>query len=130
MTIPTYLPYFVFVATAATVIAILYGLNRSLAEAKWQAADRRRTFRASAVILFGWLAMAIALSAMGAYHVTFGDIPTIQYGILLPILVGGLLIWGTSPSASRHLLSGLPMRDHRVRRLVLSRRGTPLAFSI
>ena len=85
MTIPTYLPYFVFAATAATVIAILYGLNRSLAEAKWQAADRTRTFRASAVILLGWLAMAIALSAMGAYHVTFGDIPTIQYGILLPI---------------------------------------------
>jgi uncharacterized membrane protein len=71
MTIPTYLPYFVFAATAATVIAILYGLNRSLAEAKWQAADRTRTFRASAVILLGWLAMATALSAMGRLSCDF-----------------------------------------------------------
>ena len=108
MTIPTYLPYFVFAATAATVIAVLYGLNRSLAEAKWQAADRTRTFRASAVILLGWLAMAIALSAMGAYHVTFGDIPTIQYGILLPILVGALLIWGRK----RQGASSLPRRNN------------------
>ena len=108
MTIPTYLPYFVFAATAATVIAILYGLNRSLAEAKWQAADRTRTFRASAVILLGWLAMAIALSAMGAYHVTFADIPTIQYGILLPILVGALLIWGSE--TARRIIAAVPQQ--------------------
>ena len=30
MTIPAYLPYFVFAGTAVTVIAILYGLHRSL----------------------------------------------------------------------------------------------------
>jgi hypothetical protein len=71
MTIPTYLPYFVFAATAATVIAVLYGLNRSLAEAKWQAADRTRTFRVSAVILLGWLALDIALSAIGRLSCDF-----------------------------------------------------------
>ena len=108
MTIPTYLPHFVFAGTAATVIAILYGLNRSLAEAKWQAADRTRTFRASAVILLGWLALAIALSAMGAYHVTFGDIPTIQYGILLPILVGALLIWRSE--TARRIIAAVPQQ--------------------
>ena len=42
MTIPTYLPYFVFAGTAATVFAILYGLNRALADAAWPAADRTR----------------------------------------------------------------------------------------
>jgi hypothetical protein len=35
MTIPTYLPYFVLTGTAATLIAILYGLNRALADADW-----------------------------------------------------------------------------------------------
>ena len=35
MTIPTYLPYFVLTGTAATLIAILYGLNRALAGADW-----------------------------------------------------------------------------------------------
>lgn len=48
MTVPTFLPYFVFAGTAATVIAILYGLHRSLVEAGWRAAERARTFRVSA----------------------------------------------------------------------------------
>ena len=35
MTIPTYLPYFVLAGTAATLIAILYGLNSALVDADW-----------------------------------------------------------------------------------------------
>ena len=93
MTIPTYLPYFVFAGTAATVFAILYGLNRALADAAWPAADRTRAFRVSAVVLLGWLALSIALAAMGVYHVDASAIPTIQYAIVLPILIGSLLIW-------------------------------------
>src|SRR5262245_20033693 len=102
MIIPTYLPYFVLTGTAATLIAILYGLNRALTDAHWLAADRTRTLRVAAVILLGWLAVAITLSAMGIYHVTSGDRPTIQYGILLPILIGTLMIW-RSESAKRVL---------------------------
>ena len=93
MTIPTYLPYFVFAGTAATVFAILYGLNRALAHAAWPAADRTRVFRVSAVVLLGWLALSIALAAMGVYHVDASAIPTVQYAIVLPILIGSLLIW-------------------------------------
>ena len=59
MTIPAYLPYFVFAGTAAAVVAILYGLHRSLAQAKWPPSDRARTVRASAIILLGWLAVSI-----------------------------------------------------------------------
>ena len=93
MTIPTYLPYFVFAGTAATLLAILYGLNRALADAAWPVADRTRAFRVSAVVLLGWLAVSIALAAMGAYHVDASAIPTMQYGIVIPILIGILLIW-------------------------------------
>lgn len=93
MTIPTYLPYFVFAGTAATVFAILYGLNRALAHAAWPAADRTGMFRVSAVVLLGWLALSIALAAMGVYHVDSNAIPTVQYAIVLPILIGSLLIW-------------------------------------
>ena len=93
MTIPAYLPYYVFAGMAVTVIAILYGLHRSLVEAKWPEADRVRTFRASSAILLGWLAVTIVLGALGVYHVGSTEIPTIQYGILLPILAGALLIW-------------------------------------
>ena len=106
MTIPTFLPYFVFVGTAATVIAILYGLHRSLVEAGWPAADRARTFRASSVILLGWLAVTVALGALGVYHVDSTEIPTIQYGILLPISIGALLIWRSETAKS--LIAAVP----------------------
>ena len=71
MTIPAYLPYFVFAGTTVTVIAILYGLHRSLVETKWPEADRARTFRVSSAILLGWLAVSVALGAFGVYHVEF-----------------------------------------------------------
>src|SRR5215475_5736607 len=98
MTIPTYLPYFISAGTVAVLIAILYGLNRTLADAHWPAADRTRTLSVAALILLGWLAIAITLSALGTYHVTSGDRPTIQYGIVLPILIGALMIWGWEPA--------------------------------
>ena len=72
MTVPAYLPYFLAAGTVAVLITIFYGLNRALADAHWPAADRMRTLRVSAVILLGWLATAITLSAMGIYHVNFG----------------------------------------------------------
>jgi hypothetical protein len=108
MTIPTYLPYFVAAGTAATLIAILYGLNRALADAHWPAPDRLRTFLVSAAILLGWLAAAITLGAMGVYHVNASDVPTIQYGILLPILIGVLMIWRSE--TTKRIIAAVPQQ--------------------
>ena len=44
--------------------------------------------------------MAVALASADAYRGTADRIPTIQYGILVPILIGGLLIW-RSPRVAR-----------------------------
>ena len=63
MSIPAYLPYFVFAGTAATILAILYGLNRALTDAAWPIAQHARAVRVSAVVLLGWLALSIALAA-------------------------------------------------------------------
>jgi hypothetical protein len=57
----------------------------------YQYEERVRTVRTAAIILIGWLAAAIALGAAGVYHVSTDAIPTIQYGILLPIVIGILL---------------------------------------
>jgi hypothetical protein len=108
MTIPTYLPYFVSAGTAATLVAILSGLNRALADAAWPAPDRARTFLISAIILLGWLAVAMTLGAMGVYHVNSGGVPTIQYGILLPIALGALMIWRSE--TARGLLQAVPQQ--------------------
>ena len=108
MTIPTYLPYFVATGTAATLVAILFGLSRALAGAAWPAHEPRRAFLVSATLLLGWLAVAIALSAAGVYHVNTSAIPTIQYGILLPILIGALLIWRSE--AAKRILDAVPQQ--------------------
>ena len=108
MIIPTYLFYFVLTGTAATLIAILYGLNRALADADWPTPDRTRTLFVSAVILIGWLAAAIVLGAMGIYHVNASEVPTIQYGILLPILIGALMIWRSE--TAKRVLHAVPQQ--------------------
>jgi hypothetical protein len=99
MSIPTYLPYFVFAGTAATVLTILYGLNRAFADAAWPVAERTRTFRVSAAVLLGWLALTIVLAARGVYHVEGNALPTIQFGIVPPILIGLYLIWRSNAVA-------------------------------
>lgn len=108
MAIPFYLPYIVFAGSAAALVAIFYGLNRALADAAWPVQNRLRTLRISAAILLGWLALAIVLAAMGVYHAGANTIPTIQYGILLPILVGSLLLW-RSKSVAR-ILNAVPQQ--------------------
>jgi len=108
MTIPTFLPYFVMTGTALTVAAVLYGLNQALARAAWPEPDRNRTVFVSAAILVGWLAIAVALGAVGVYQVDASAIPTIQYGILLPILIGALLIW-RSPLVAR-IIDAVPQQ--------------------
>ena len=78
LTIPTYLFYFIAAGTVAVLTTILYGLNRALADARWPAADRTRTLSVAALILLGWLAIAITLSALGTYHVHFGSLADIR----------------------------------------------------
>ena len=93
MSVPTYLPYVVLTGNALTLAAIFYGLNRALAEASWPRPERLRALTVSATILLGWLVIAFGLSSAGFYHVTENGIPTVQYGLLLPILIGVLLIF-------------------------------------
>jgi hypothetical protein len=106
MTVPTYLPYVIFAGTALSLTAIFYGLNRALAEASWPRPERLRALALSAVFLLGWLAIALALSAVGFYHVTANGIPTVQYGLLLPIIIGLVLIWRSE--LVRRILDAVP----------------------
>ena len=78
MSVPTYLPYVILIGNGLTLFAIFYGLNRALAEASWQRTERLRALTISAVILLGWLAIALGLSGAGFYHVVQSGIPTIQ----------------------------------------------------
>jgi hypothetical protein len=93
MTIPTYLTFYVLGGSVAIIAAVLFGLNRALEQARWAPPDRATAMRSVASTLIGWFAIAVALAWFGAYQGGSERIPTIQYGILVPILIGSVLIW-------------------------------------
>ena len=100
MTVPAYLPYFVLTGTIGAIAAILFGLRSALGNAGWTAHDRAVTSSAATITIIGWFLLALALASADAYRGTTDRIPTMQYGILVPILIGGLLIW-RSPRVAR-----------------------------
>ncbi len=99
MTVPSYLPYFVLISGAGIVATLLFGLRLALSRAGWSADDQRRVVRISALVLIGWLGIALALGVSGVFRGASDQIPTIQYGILVPILIGSMLIVRSSSMA-------------------------------
>jgi len=99
MTVPNYLPYFVLVSGAGIVATLLFGLRLALSRAGWSADDQSRVVRISALVLIGWFGIAFALGVSGVYRSASDQIPTIQYGILVPILIGSVLIVRSSSMA-------------------------------
>ena len=93
MTIPTFLPYYVLLGTAGIIAALLIGLDRALARAHWPVKQRKSIVGIAALILVLWLAAAAALGALGTFQAAADILPTIQYGVFLPIVVGVLFIW-------------------------------------
>jgi hypothetical protein len=106
MTVPTYLLYYVLIGTAGVIVAVLFGVNRALAEAHWPAEHRTRTVSLTAIVLTLWLAGAIGLGAAGTFQQSAGGVPTIQYAIFLPILIGALLIWRSE--AAKRVIDAVP----------------------
>jgi hypothetical protein len=96
MSVPAYLPFYVLGGSVAVIAALLYGLNRALVRARFAEADRALAMRWTATVLIGWFAVAVLLAWLGAYEGASNRAPTIQYGILVPILIGSLLIWRSS----------------------------------
>jgi hypothetical protein len=100
VTIPSYLPFFVVAGSISTLAAVIFGLNQALKRANWPASERRPTVQTTALVLTGWFALAVALASLGVYHVAGDRVPTIEFGIVIPILVGCLIVW-RSPAVSR-----------------------------
>jgi len=108
MTVLTYLPFFVLVSGAGIVATLILGLRLALKRAGWSADDQRRIIRTSALVLTGWLAIALALGVSGVYRGASEHMPTIQYGMLVPILIGSILLM-RSPTMAR-VLDAVPQQ--------------------
>ena len=81
-------------ASSVTIIAlILLGLRKALVMPPWTARDRDRLVNVFAIALVGWFLAATVSAWLGAYQATPGRLPTIQYALLTPIIIGAWLIW-------------------------------------
>jgi len=90
--VPDYLPPYVLIGTVASVSAILYALHSALRFARWPVRDRRRAVWSGSALLAAWFFAALVPSWLGFYRGP-SRIPTIQYGILIPIVAGVVLFW-------------------------------------
>lgn len=108
MSIPTYLPYYVLASSALIIGALLLGLCRSLKQTTWASQDKRRTLIVAAAVLIGWFILSATLGVLDVYEAVADRVPTIQYGILLPILLGGVVM--ARASAVGRVLDAVPLQ--------------------
>jgi hypothetical protein len=94
--------------SVAMLIAVSIGLNRSLKSAGWQDRDRKRATTTIAALLIAWFVAALVTARLGFYQGTAAHAPTIQYGLLIPILVGIVLF--RSWRLLRSVVDALPQK--------------------
>lgn len=93
VSVPSYLTPYLLVGSIAAIATLLFGLNRALWRAAWPDKERRQAFWSLTAIIVGWFIVALETSLAGWYGGPGRKIPTIQYGLLIPILIGVLLFW-------------------------------------
>lgn len=103
---PPLVAYVAPVAALAIAASIIAGLRALLANGSLDDGERSRLLRNSAALLLGWYAVALLLSWTEFFRASAQRYPTIEIGILVPIAIGGWLLW-RSESASR-LIDAVP----------------------
>jgi len=103
---PGYLLPFVLGGTLVTLAAVLFGLQRALVLVQWPTRDRRQAVSIATILLVGWFFAALFLLWTGFYRGADHQVPTIQYGVFIPILVGVALFWRWG--AFRRVIDSLP----------------------
>lgn len=88
---PNYLVPYVLGGTLAIVIAVPFGLHKALKLAEWPIQERRRAVSSGAFLLGLWYFAALFLAWSGFYRGTSSQVPTLQFGLLLPVVVGLIL---------------------------------------
>jgi hypothetical protein len=106
MTMITLLTVLALGVPIAIIALILRELRRALASPDWTADERRMTLNVFASVLVGWFLVAAASSWLGAYRAAPNSVPTIQYPLLAPILVGAWLIWRSE--TLRRVIAAVP----------------------
>lgn len=95
--VPGYLTPVIVTGMITIIATVLLGLNRALRrhaalpQKEWLEEDRSAAFWGVAALLVGWFVVAFATSSAGFYAPATRGVPTIQYGLSIPIVLGLLL---------------------------------------
>lgn len=104
MSAPNYVTYTILLSSIAIIVAALAGLRVAVTRAGWEEAQRIATLRMAAVVLPLWFVVALALSSAEVFR---GDrVPTIEFGIFMPVVIGVVWLW-RSETAIR-LIDAIP----------------------
>jgi hypothetical protein len=115
MAVPPFLPWFVIAGSVAMIASLLLILRRSLRRAEWPEPDRVRALRTAGGVLIGWFVVTVALGAAGAFRGAPDSLPTIQYGLFVPVIAGVVLLWRSVgfrrliDAVPQHLLVGVQL---------------------
>ncbi len=80
----------VVAGSVAAIITLLWGLRASAGRAGLAVREKGRVFWIGATLLIGWFFAALLASWLGLYQGASARIPTIELGLLLPIIAGVL----------------------------------------
>lgn len=103
--VPPYLTPYILTGMFIVIAALTLGLRRALYRATWPEADRAKALWSVSLLLVGWFVVAAVTSIAGLYRPSSGP-PTIQYGLLTPIVVG-VLLFRTWPLL-RRIMASIP----------------------
>jgi hypothetical protein len=102
----TFLTLAILVGSIATVIAVVVGVHRALKTAQWPQHDRNRATGVIAALMTTWLLASIAAARADFFRGK--SVPTIQYGIFIPVVVGMILF--RSWPLLRRAMQALPQK--------------------
>jgi hypothetical protein len=106
--VPNYLFPYILSGTLAAVAGVLFAVHKALKLAGWPVQKRRQAFWMVAVLLAAWYIAALLPSWFGLYRTALGGGPTIQYGLLIPI-IAGLALFRNSETL-RRVVEAVPQR--------------------
>lgn len=90
--VPSYLLPEVLIGSVAVVATVVFGVYRALSRIGLPVRERSRTFWSILALLVTWFLTSLVLSGSGFYHGP-SRIPTIPFGLLIPIAAGVMLFW-------------------------------------
>lgn len=108
MPVPSVFTLYVLSGSLAMIAAVVIGLGRALTPLGWSPSERRNVLWTVSLVLLIWFAIAIFLAVNGAYSVAADSLPTIQFGLLIPVIVGLALLFSSATVA--RVLAAVPMQ--------------------